>query len=107
MASDFIQMDLLAWGGIHLEQQEPEQYPFDQPEEFTDGITPDRVETIELELPKNIKDTVSISMSRGDSGNGTAAGRPAARRIRKEPAMPHTQNSAQHLTADMKHLMRP
>lgn len=28
MASDFVQMDLLAWAGVHPEQQEPSQYPF-------------------------------------------------------------------------------
>lgn len=65
----FVQMDLLAWGGIHPEQQDPEETPFDQIyRSFTDGITADRLETIQLELPKKIKDRAEISLSRGDSG---------------------------------------
>ena len=67
MAADFVQMDLLAWGtpdpvaDIGIPASEPEQ-------EFTDGITPDRFENIELSLPKKIRDTAAVSLARGDSG---------------------------------------
>lgn len=67
MATDFVQMDLLAWcdqdpvADIGIPASEPEQ-------EFTDGITPDRFKTIELPLPKNIRDKASVSLSCGDSG---------------------------------------
>lgn len=68
MPADFVQMDLLSWGAdpdlaadIGIPITEPEQ-------EFTDGITPDRLETIDLSLPKKIKDAASVSLSCGDSG---------------------------------------
>ena len=37
-------------------------------EEFTDGITSDQLETIELPLPKKIKDTAKVSLACGNSG---------------------------------------
>lgn len=69
MAKDFVQMDLLAWGGVHPEQGQPDQTPFDEPEEFTDGITPDRFESIVIALPKKIRQTVKVSLAQGDSGD--------------------------------------
>lgn len=77
MAADFIQMDLLAWGAdpvvvadIGIQISDTEQPMDDQTEEFTDGITPDRLETIELplSLKHKLKDRLSISLSCGDSG---------------------------------------
>lgn len=85
MAADFVQMDLLAWcapldpvADIGIPASEPSNQPDPCSEEALalkrhhdtgmDGVTSDRIETIELPLPKNIRDTAGVSLSCGDSG---------------------------------------
>lgn len=75
MAADFVQMDLLAWGAPDPVAAVPYAAYSDQalalkrhPDTGMDGVTADRLETIELHLPKNIKDTAHVSLSCGDSG---------------------------------------
>ena len=84
MAGDFIQMDLLSWGApdpvadIGIPASEPSDQPDPcseeslalkrHPDTGMDGVTSDRIETIELPLPKNIRDTAGVSLSCGDSG---------------------------------------